>query len=121
MTSDSIEITEFFGVILAYAEIMEKSFLFGKCPMQWDPKNHVARLDWGFLRCFKFWVKIVTSFLFLFLPVFSIQLRFLVNKLSILGTFEDNVPLTVVSPYFACSARVAEISLVVHKSHLSEK
>lgn len=104
MTSSSPQIAEFFGVILAYTEIIEK---FGKFPLHWDQKNLVFRLDWRFRPYFKFWVKIVTSFVVLVIPAYSIVLRFLVNKLYFMGTLEDGVPLPVVTLSILTTALVA--------------
>lgn len=113
MSTYSTQLTEFFGVFLAYHEIMEKSCLFAKCPFHWDDKNHILRLDHKFRQHYNFWIKNGITLIFIFTPTSLILLRYFVKKLGFLDPFEDNVPPIVVTLYVIAALLVISLSVLI--------
>lgn len=107
------EITEFFGVFLAYSDIMERSPLFGKFPLHWDPTKYRLLLDFNFARDYKSLIKIGLLFGGLFFPAMSILLRWLSNKFQLCAHFEDNVPYDVICAYIVAVVMFLSICAVL--------
>lgn len=90
------EITEFFGPLLAYSDIMEKSYLFGKFPFHWDIAKFRFVLDFKWTRDYKPLIRIGCSFITFIFPVITIVLASLTDKLQICIHFENRVPYDVI-------------------------
>lgn len=94
------EITDFFGVFLAYSDTMENSHLFGKLPLHWDPTKYRFVLDFKFSRDYKSLIRIGFSFMALIFPVVTILVAYLSKKfvfIEIFPHFKDIVPFDVVN------------------------
>lgn len=106
-------ITELFGVLLAYTEIMEKHVLFGKCPFHWNKNDQRPHVRFEIFGCFKFWIKLVILTATLAIPCNLIILRFLINKFALFGyCFEDNLPINFISTNISCAVVVGTILLI---------
>lgn len=97
MPPSSPEVTEFFGVFIAYTEIIEKSRLFGKCPFHWNYDGNRLTVDSRFFPYCKFWIKIGIAILSVIIPTVTVLLRYLNSKLS--AGEKEEVPLGVISIY----------------------
>lgn len=103
MTLTSPQITEFFGPFLAYANIIEKSFLFGRFPLYWDNSKKRIVLHFSFVRNFTFLTNLGTGLLTYFIPCCILILQY---KLKLFPFLRINIPRHVFSFYVVVLALV---------------
>lgn len=113
MPPASPQITEFFGVFLAYTEIVEKSRLFGKCPLHWNYERNRLTVDLKFFPYCKFRIKIAISFPSLIIPTASLLLGYLYHKLYGVENPLGNVPFWVISIYSAAVILMMGIGVII--------